>query len=239
MCESFFVTLECELIDRHRFATKAEAQIAVSASLRAAIILRWPGPTAPRCWGGPPLDRAGRPGGGVGRQQHGQVPAARGAGGGREVPADGIRIASSAAVGVSRQDLGQLDAFASPWDAVGRSADLDDTRGRALLARAGIGVEKQSAPIVSLSGGHRARLAMLLRLARPSLYLLDEPTNNLDIEGQEVLEAELARGEAAAFIVSHNCAFVRSVGTRFWQVDRQCQREVEGPEAFFEAMMAA
>ena len=29
MCESFFATIECELIDRHRFATKAEAQIAV------------------------------------------------------------------------------------------------------------------------------------------------------------------------------------------------------------------
>ena len=29
MCESFFATLECELIDRHRFASKAEAQIAV------------------------------------------------------------------------------------------------------------------------------------------------------------------------------------------------------------------
>ena len=29
MCESFFATLECELIDRNRFATKAEAQIAV------------------------------------------------------------------------------------------------------------------------------------------------------------------------------------------------------------------
>jgi putative transposase len=29
MCESFFATLECELIDRYRFTTKAEAQIAV------------------------------------------------------------------------------------------------------------------------------------------------------------------------------------------------------------------
>jgi putative transposase len=29
MCESFFATLECELVDRHRFASKAEAQIAV------------------------------------------------------------------------------------------------------------------------------------------------------------------------------------------------------------------
>jgi putative transposase len=29
MCESFFATLECELIDRHRFTTKAKAQIAV------------------------------------------------------------------------------------------------------------------------------------------------------------------------------------------------------------------
>ena len=33
MCESFFATLECELIDRRRFATKAEARMAVFASI--------------------------------------------------------------------------------------------------------------------------------------------------------------------------------------------------------------
>ena len=154
-------------------------------------------------------------------------------------PVDGLRIAPSATVGVSRQDLSQLDVFASPRDAVDSGADLGDARARALLAGAGIAVGTQDAPIARLSGGQRARLAMLLlRLARPSLYLLDEPTNHLDIEGQEALEAELVRGDAAALVVSHDRAFVRAVGTRFWQVDGRRLREVDGAEAFFAATMA-
>jgi putative transposase len=43
MCESFFATLECELIDRHRFATKTEAQIAVLV-LRAFAAPQGPRP---------------------------------------------------------------------------------------------------------------------------------------------------------------------------------------------------
>ncbi|QPH53963.1 ATP-binding cassette domain-containing protein [Pontivivens ytuae] len=154
-------------------------------------------------------------------------------------PSRGLRIAPSATVGLSRQDLGQLDAFTSPQDAVTRHAAMDDARARALLAGAGIAVEKQCGPVDRLSGGQRARLALLLlRLARPTLYLLDEPTNHLDIEGQEALEGELARGDAAALIVSHDRAFVRAVGTRFWQIEGQRLRELDGPDAFFDKMMA-
>ena len=154
-------------------------------------------------------------------------------------PGDGLRIAPSASVGVSRQDLGQLGGFATPQDAVLGSAGIGDARARSLLAGAGIAVEMQGAPVARLSGGQRARLAMLLlRLARPALYLLDEPTNHLDIEGQEALEAELARGDAAALIVSHDRAFVRAVGTRFWRIDGRHLREVDGPEDFFAAMTA-
>jgi ATPase subunit of ABC transporter with duplicated ATPase domains len=81
-------------------------------------------------------------------------------------------------------------------------------------------VDLQGAPLAALSGGQRARLAMLvLRLTAPSLYLLDEPTNHLDIEGQEALEAELRAPGATALLMSHDRAFVRAVGTRFWQVD--------------------
>ncbi|HEY5796130.1 MAG TPA: ATP-binding cassette domain-containing protein, partial [Bosea sp. (in: a-proteobacteria)] len=60
-----------------------------------------------------------------------------------------------------------------------------------MLAGAGIASDAQTAPTLRLSGGQRARLAMLLlRLAEPNFYLLDEPTNHLDIEGQDMLEAE-------------------------------------------------
>ncbi|MFX5476903.1 ATP-binding cassette domain-containing protein, partial [Acinetobacter baumannii] len=76
---------------------------------------------------------------------------------------------------------------------------------RALLAGAGLGIDLQGRPIGRLSGGQKARLAMLvLRLTNPNFYLLDEPTNHLDIEGQEALEAELSANQASCVLVSHD-----------------------------------
>jgi ATPase subunit of ABC transporter with duplicated ATPase domains len=64
-------------------------------------------------------------------------------------------------------------------------------------------------------------------------YLLDEPTNDLDIEGQEALEEELMDHQATCLLVSHDRSFVRTVGNRFWLVDRKKLVELEGPEGFF------
>jgi ATPase subunit of ABC transporter with duplicated ATPase domains len=74
---------------------------------------------------------------------------------------------------------------------------------------------------------------LLLRLAKPNFYLLDEPTNHLDIEGQEALEAELLAQGATCLLVSHDRSFVRTVGTRFWLIDKKRLIEVDDPEAFF------
>ncbi len=110
----------------------------------------------------------------------------------------------------------------------------------ALLAGAGFAVERHGDRVAVLSGGQRARLAMLvLRLEKPAFHVLDEPTNHLDIEGQEMLEAELTRGEAAALIVSHDRRFVETVGNRFWQVVRGRLVDCDDPEAYFAAAMAA
>ena len=136
--------------------------------------------------------------------------------------------------GWSDQGLSQLDAFPTPWAAVTERFDVGDQRARALLAGAGIGIDLQSARMAALSGGQKSRLAMLvLRLTAPNLYLLDEPTNHLDIEGQEALETELCAREASGLLVSHDRAFVRGVGTRFWQIQGRRLAEVDGPEAFF------
>ena len=142
--------------------------------------------------------------------------------------------------GWSDQQLAQLDAFPTPWAAVTDRFDVEDPRARALLAGAGIGIGIQGARLSALSGGQRSRLAMLvLRLANPNLYLLDEPTNHLDIEGQEPLEEELCRHGASCLLVSHDRAFVRGVGSRFWQIQGRRLVEVDGPEAFFaEALQA-
>jgi ATPase subunit of ABC transporter with duplicated ATPase domains len=92
----------------------------------------------------------------------------------------------------------------------------------------------QSRPIGRLSGGQKARLGMLLlRLTEPNFYLLDEPTNHLDIEGQEALEDELMDDEASCLLVSHDRNFVRTVGNRFWLIERKKLIELDGPEDFF------
>jgi ATPase subunit of ABC transporter with duplicated ATPase domains len=144
-----------------------------------------------------------------------------------------IRAAATVALGHSGQALGQLPEAATPFDLVTRFG-VGDQAAIGLLAGAGIRADRQRAPVGTLSGGQKARLAMLvLRLARPNFYLLDEPTNHLDIEGQEALEAELLAQGATCLLVSHDRQFVRNVGTRFWRIDRRRLIEVDGPEPFF------
>lgn len=153
--------------------------------------------------------------------------------------AGAIRAAPSVRAGVCDQALTRIDPARSPAELLAPFA-VGDQAVRSALAAAGIAVDRQTQPSARLSGGQKARLAMvILRLERPNFYLLDEPTNHLDIEGQEALEAELAEDAAAALLVSHDRAFVRGVGTRFWQITGKRLEEVDGPEDFFRAAAQA
>jgi ATPase subunit of ABC transporter with duplicated ATPase domains len=150
-----------------------------------------------------------------------------------------MRGTTSLKLGYSDQALSQLDGFATPWDAVKRSSDLTDQQARAQIAGAGINIDAQATPIARLSGGQRARLAMLLlRLAQPNFYLLDEPTNHLDIEGQDMLKSELIEHGAACLLVSHDRAFVRAVATRIWVITGKRLVEVDDPAPVFDRLMA-
>jgi ATPase subunit of ABC transporter with duplicated ATPase domains len=152
---------------------------------------------------------------------------------------EGVTVAPAVVEGYADQGLAQLDGAATPFAAIAERFDVGDQRARTLLAGAGIGVDLQATRLEALSGGQRARLATLvLRLTKPNLYLLDEPTNHLDIEGQEALEGELRSQEASALIVSHDRAFVRAVGTRFWLIQGRRLIEVDGPEEFFAMALA-
>lgn len=144
-----------------------------------------------------------------------------------------IKGAASLVLGYSDQGLAQLPPKATPFDLV-TAFKTGDGPARGMLADAGIRADLQTRPLAPLSGGQKARLAMLLlRLAGPNFYLLDEPTNHLDIEGQEALEAELLTQGATCLLVSHDRSFVRNVGNRFWLIDRKRLIEVDDPEAFF------
>jgi ATPase subunit of ABC transporter with duplicated ATPase domains len=151
----------------------------------------------------------------------------------------GIKVTQSLALGYCGQDLAGLADADTPMHTIVSRFDVGDQRARALLAGAGLSVAMQSRPIGRLSGGQKARLGMLLlRLAQPNFYLLDEPTNHLDIEGQEALEEELLEHQASCLLVSHDRNFVRTVGNRFWLIEKKKLVELEGPEHFFASVSA-
>jgi ATP-binding cassette subfamily F protein uup len=70
-------------------------------------------------------------------------------------------------------------------------------------------------PIAALSGGERNRLALAVALARPAnLLVLDEPTNDLDMDTLDALEDMLAAYDGTVLIVSHDRAFLDGVATQ-------------------------
>jgi ATPase subunit of ABC transporter with duplicated ATPase domains len=112
-------------------------------------------------------------------------------------------------------EAGAGDAYAEAFDRwmnLG-GADLEE---RAAKAAASLGLTghlgtrgRLEAPMTSLSGGQaaRANLASLL-LSRYDIFLLDEPTNDLDIEGLTILEDFVVKLRAGTVLVSHDRAFL-------------------------------
>jgi ATPase subunit of ABC transporter with duplicated ATPase domains len=144
-----------------------------------------------------------------------------------------VKCAPSVRPAYSDQHLSQLFDSDTPMTAVAGQFDIGDQRARAVLAGAGVTKQMQDTKIGALSGGQKARLAMLvLRLRSPNFYLLDEPTNHLDIEGQEALEDELVAHDASCLLVSHDRSFLRNVGNRFWWINGTKLEEIVSPEPF-------
>jgi ATP-binding cassette subfamily F protein uup len=75
--------------------------------------------------------------------------------------------------------------------------------------------QRARSPVKSLSGGERNRLLLARLFARPAnVLVLDEPTNDLDIETLDLLEALLAGYDGTLFLVSHDRAFLDNVVTQ-------------------------
>lgn len=74
--------------------------------------------------------------------------------------------------------------------------------------------DRARSPVAMLSGGERNRLLLAKLFARPAnLLVLDEPTNDLDVETMELLEELLVATPATVLLVSHDRAFLNNVVT--------------------------
>jgi ATPase subunit of ABC transporter with duplicated ATPase domains len=150
-----------------------------------------------------------------------------------------IYFSPQAKPGYFDQELSRLPADRSLFDFFVRSFTLGDQAVRRELARAGFPVVEQERPIGALSGGERARLLfLLLKLEQPNLLILDEPTNHLDIEGRDRLEEEILAKELTAILVSHDRRLVAAVANRFFVIERSRLKEVDGPEPFYDSLLA-
>lgn len=133
----------------------------------------------------------------------------------------GVRCAPSLVLGYADQLMTQLPDQETPFGYITSRFSLGDQRSRSLLAGTGFPVAQQDKLIGAFSLGQKARLGMLaLRLTQPNFYLLDEPTNHVDIAGQEKLESEILAQKATCVLVSHDRSFVSAVGTRFLEIRR-------------------
>jgi ATPase subunit of ABC transporter with duplicated ATPase domains len=126
---------------------------------------------------------------------------------------EGTRALVEAAAGAD-------DAYAAAlerWLALG-GADLPE-RAEQVAAELGLAVDLDQ-PTTSLSGGQAARagLASLL-LSRYDLFLLDEPTNDLDLDGLDRLESFVTGLRAGTVVVSHDREFLTRTVTRVLELD--------------------
>ncbi|QIQ01632.1 ABC-F family ATP-binding cassette domain-containing protein [Streptomyces liangshanensis] len=115
---------------------------------------------------------------------------------------------------------GADDAYATgldTWLALG-GADLDE-RAEEVAASLGLTVDLDQ-PMTTLSGGQAARagLASLL-LSRYDVFLLDEPTNDLDLDGLERLESFVSGLRAGVVVVSHDREFLVRTVTKVLELD--------------------
>jgi ATPase subunit of ABC transporter with duplicated ATPase domains len=173
---------------------------------------------------------------GVGKSQF--VRLLRGALAGDDVP--GLRASPSIVLGYVDQLMSHLPDKATPHGFISDAFRPGDQRTIRFLAGAGFSVDMQRRPIADLSPGQKARLGLLaLRLTEPNFYLMDEPTNHVDIVGQERLEAEILAHEATCIIVSHDRAFVEAIATRFLLIDGRRMTEIDTPEPFYRSLIAA
>jgi ATP-binding cassette subfamily F protein uup len=149
-----------------------------------------------------------------------------------------VKLGTKIAVAYFDQLREQLDDNATLADTISQGADFVDIGGQKKHVISYLGdflfaPERARSPVKSCSGGERNRLLLARLFTQPAnVLVLDEPTNDLDIETLELLEELLANYEGTLFLVSHDRAFLDNVVTQViaFEGDGKLQEYVGGYE---------
>ncbi|QEK95080.1 ATP-binding cassette domain-containing protein [Achromobacter insolitus] len=130
------------------------------------------------------------------------------------------RLGTNVAVAYFDQMRAQLDENATLVDIISPGSEWVEIGGARKHVMSYLGdflfsPARAGSPVRSLSGGERARLLLARLFARPAnVLVLDEPTNDLDIETLELLEELLQEYSGTVLLVSHDRAFLNNVVTQ-------------------------
>jgi ATP-binding cassette subfamily F protein uup len=130
-----------------------------------------------------------------------------------------VRQGANVQIAYYDQQREQLDPERTVFDTVADGHDMVTVNGQpkhvhGYLRDFLFPAERVASPVKALSGGERNRLLLARLFTRPAnLLVLDEPTNDLDIETLELLEALLVDWPGTLLLVSHDRAFIDHVVT--------------------------
>jgi ATP-binding cassette subfamily F protein 3 len=134
---------------------------------------------------------------------------------------------------VNQHHADQIDLSMSPFEFMrskfpgdGTNSHLDNLRSH--LDRMGVPTVKQGVPAHALSGGQRSRVALAaVSYVEPHILVLDEPTNNLDLESVAALADAVEAFKGGVILVSHDQYFVGRVAKEVWLVAKGAVKKVE------------
>lgn len=144
----------------------------------------------------------------------------------------GVDAAESAMVRLQAAMMMDSDSIGPYTEAVERFSALggDSFAARAQSVMKDVGLDKvpMDRDMSALSGGEAARaLLAAILLARFDIYLLDEPTNDLDFEGLDILEGFFNNQRAGIVVVSHDRRFLERTIDRVIEIEEGTHRGVE------------
>jgi ATP-binding cassette subfamily F protein uup len=130
-----------------------------------------------------------------------------------------VRRGANVQVAYYDQQREQLDPEATVFDTIGEGSETVTVNGRSRHVNGYLHdflfpPERARAPVKALSGGERNRLMLARLFTRPAnVLVLDEPTNDLDLETLELLEAQLVEFAGTLLLVTHDRVFLDNVVT--------------------------
>ncbi len=139
---------------------------------------------------------------------------------------------------VNQHHADQIDLTLSPLQFMMDKFPGDGSYGheqtlRQHLHSCGVTSEMQSLPSSALSGGQRSRVSLAsVSYTKPHVLVLDEPTNNLDLESVVALADCLDKFEGGIVLVSHDQYFVSKVAKEVWCVENRRVSRLESFEHY-------